>query len=791
LGGVRVIRPEVAIEFGAVAHDKRDVRMLRFAAAAAALLLALTGQAAAAVDVADRDGDRVFDDLERRLADVLPGAPVDVIVTLRAPATRARVAALADEAGGFAVARRFTLVDAFAAELTRAEIYALARLSDVAHVEADLPVHALNNSAQDSFGVTKARLDSGLDGDGDGSAATYSSGDLVAAVLDTGIDAGHQDLDEGKVLAFVSCLTGTCASAAPTDPGDGHGTHVAATIAGEGDARSDRLYRGVAPAAALVGVRVLDSSGSGSMSNVVAALEWVVANRATYGIEVVNLSLGAEGCFNGTDAVSVAVDNASAAGLVTVVAAGNEGPGACTIGLPAAAGSAITVGAMGDLGERGFRLADFSSRGPTQDGRVKPDVVAPGIAITSAAAGFPTGYAIGSGTSMAAPFVAGVALLMRDANPALSPAQVKAAMTSTSVDWGVSGPDHEYGSGRLDAYAAIQAAGAPIASPPSVPVHTFQQASVPSAGGFVEIPVTVSSSGFPFAATVVAPGWSSAAQSPNFDLTLLTASGGFVASGATPPETGWPDRRRQEEIALTTLAPGSYTLRVTAVNGSGAFIADVSGGVAGTASVPPPPPPPPPPPTVVTAPSIAGTPREGEVLTAAEGTWSATGSLSFAFQWRRCDASGAICTDVSGATSRTYALGSFDVGSTLRVVVTATAGGGSASATSAATAVVARGTDDEAPVVRAIASAGRRGRSVKLFYRVSELSGRTSERIRVYRAGRVLRTLTTPLSLRETGRTYYVFWRAPRRAMRLRFCVQAWDAARNASAVSCAPLRIR
>jgi hypothetical protein len=74
---------------------------------------------------------------------------------------------------------------------------------------------------------------------------------------------------------------------------------------------------------------------------------------------------------------------------------------------------------------------------------------------------------------------------------------------------------------------------------------------------------------------------------------------------------------------------------------------------------------------------------------------------------------------------------------------------------------------------------------------VSEPSRRTSERIRIFRAGRMLRTLTTPLSLRETGRTYYVLWRPPRRALRLRFCVQAWDAARNASAPSCAPLRIR
>jgi hypothetical protein len=179
------------------------------------------------------------------------------------------------------------------------------------------------------------------------------------------------------------------------------------------------------------------------------------------------------------------------------------------------------------------------------------------------------------------------------------------------------------------------------------------------------------------------------------------------------------------------------------------------------------------------------------VLTAAGGTWEGVGTLSFAVQWRRCDPSGAICTDVPGATTGSYLLRGTDVGSTLRIVVTASESTASASATSAPTAVVARRVGDRAPVVRALASSGRRGRPVKLLYRVSEPSRRTSERIRVFRAGRMLRTLTKPLSLRETGRTYSVLWRAPRRALRLRFCVQAWDAARNASAPSCAPLRIR
>ena len=278
-----------------------------------------------------------------------------------------------------------------------------------------------------------------------------------------------------------------------------------ATIAGEGDAHVRPALPGRRPAAALVGVRALDAAGNGFMSDVVSALGWIRANRAVYGIEVVNLSLGADGCGNGADATSVAVANAVADGLVVVVSAGNEGPGSCTVGSPAAAAAALTVGAMADTGEGGFKLAPFSSRGPTLDGRVKPDLVGPGVRITSAATGTSTGYATYSGTSMAAPFVAGVALLMLEANGSLTPAAVKAALLSTAVDWGAGGADPEFGSGRLDAYAALAAAGAPLTSPPAVPIHLLRDATVPLVGGAVDVPLTVTNPGFPVGVTVTTP----------------------------------------------------------------------------------------------------------------------------------------------------------------------------------------------------------------------------------------------------------------------------------------------
>lgn len=160
---------------------------------------------------------------------------------------------------------------------------------------------------------------------------------LVRFLTDIGIDANHADLDGGKVIGWRDWVQNR---PAPYDD-NGHGTHVAGIVAGTGDANA--TYKGVAPGAALIGLKVLDANGSGTLSNVTAAVDWAVANKSTYNIRVISMSLGTSGSSDGSDTLSQAVNNAADQGIIPVIAAGNSGPGRYTIGSPGAAVNAITI----------------------------------------------------------------------------------------------------------------------------------------------------------------------------------------------------------------------------------------------------------------------------------------------------------------------------------------------------------------------------------------------------------------------------------------------------------------
>lgn len=218
--------------------------------------------------------------------------------------------------------------------------------------------------------------------------------------------------------------------------GHGHGTHVAGIIASQ-----DETRRGVAPGVTIQAIKVLSDEGSGSESDVIAGIEWAVL----HGAKVINLSLGGPGA-GGYDALAQAVDNAVKSGVVVAVAAGNSGPDFLTVGSPGDARLALTVGAT----DSDRNLMSWSSRGPTLDGRSKPDVLAPGDAILST---IPGGWAEMTGTSMSTPHVAGVAALLVQATGA-EPLLIKESLRKTALDLG-HGPNKS-GAGFIQPAAALE-----------------------------------------------------------------------------------------------------------------------------------------------------------------------------------------------------------------------------------------------------------------------------------------------------------------------------------------------
>ncbi|MBI2941039.1 MAG: S8 family serine peptidase [Chloroflexi bacterium] len=558
--------------------------------------------------IADRDGDRIFDNLEARLAAGGDEQPVPVIVLFDRPVAQVDLAGAQRRLGNFTVRHRYDAIDGIqgiATTWTGAQIRAASRLPFVKQIEYDATLQLTMDTAPYWFGVTAARdqlawwcatvtldPDRCVPGNADESTSfrTYSTGDVVVAVLDSGIDPNHVDLGPDKIIGWYDPVNGR------PDPYDdhGHGTHVASIIAGEGDGNS--LYRGVAPGAALVGVKVGDAAGNTPLSIVLAGIDWVIANQAKYGIRVMNLSLGELGSSDGTDSFSTALDAAARAGIVPVVAAGNWGPWSRTIGIGAASSLALTVGAMADVGEKGFSLASFSSRGPTADGRVKPDIVAAGVGVTAADAGTTSGYVSMSGTSMSTPFVAGVVAAMLHRNPSLTASQVKSLIQETAVDFGSdilgSEPDSEYGYGRLDGLAAIQAAAASSSSPagPPVPPHAFVGDHLTAAGDQVYYDLVVTDTSTPLALALIVSDavckldWFGLCieATIDFDLELYDPSGVRVASATLPD--------RQDTINHQPATTGTYQARVYVCAGCGAdgdFWLDISG-ASGVALAPTP-----------------------------------------------------------------------------------------------------------------------------------------------------------------------------------------------------------
>jgi len=269
----------------------------------------------------------------------------------------------------------------------------------------------------------------------------FKGDNITVALIDTGIDASHESLEK-RVIVFKDFVNNQ--TTAYDD--NGHGTHCASIIAGEGE------QRGVAPGANLIGIKVMDRDGECYLSDALKALDWCIENKDRYDIKVISLSVGGEYPSDGTSLLDEACNRMVDQGLIMVVAAGNSGPDAGSIVIPGDSERVITVGAI----DSGGLVFDRSSRGPAPNGSIKPDLVALGVDVISALANSENDYSSMSGTSMAVPFVVGSSAVLLEANPNLNPSSVKRILLKTADDLGEAGPDNTYGYGALNLTAALE-----------------------------------------------------------------------------------------------------------------------------------------------------------------------------------------------------------------------------------------------------------------------------------------------------------------------------------------------
>ncbi|MDQ3454306.1 MAG: S8 family peptidase [Actinomycetota bacterium] len=390
-------------------------------------------------------------------------APLDVIVAEAVPASDRAERAV--RAAGGQVGRPLGLIGGFSATIPEAAWAAVQASPAVAGLWTDGSVQLTDYDANleqyDRLPPNRVwRQAIGLPSVPPG---TNGAG-VTVAVLDTGITR-HPDL-QNRVKARVD-LT-------PDGGGYdtyGHGTHMTGLVAGNGQ-RSSGQWAGVAPGASVVPVRIAEWNGATDISEVLGALEWIYNNRTRYGIRVLNLSFGTDSTQkHQLDPLNHAVQRLWSAGVMVVVAAGNRGPGGQNIDKPGDDPFVVTVGAAdtkNTVGTTDDVLAEFSSHGPTGENVAKPDLVAPGISIVShratgstldqmrPAARVGTYYFKGHGTSQATAIVSGVAALMFQAAPTMTPNEAKAALVGTTSP-GLGGQPGA-GSGLVNAAAAVEAA---------------------------------------------------------------------------------------------------------------------------------------------------------------------------------------------------------------------------------------------------------------------------------------------------------------------------------------------
>lgn len=312
------------------------------------------------------------------------------------------------------------------------KILNFAQEKSVNYVASMATTHALINNARRVIGVEKLHK-SGICGQG-----------INVAVIDTGCYP-HLDflLGQNRVVKFVDFVN----NSAQMYDDNGHGTFVAGVLAGSGLV-SQQKYCGIAPQSGLIVLKSLKSDGQTQAYKVLEAMQWVYTNCLKYNIRVVCMSFGSTP-LSQNDPLTIGANALWQKGVVVVSAVGNDGPEPGAVKSPGSSGRIITVGCA-DTRKDEIRIADFSSRGPIFD-FVKPDLVAPGVEITSLSNNLEF-YTVMSGTSVSTPFVAGVAALLLQQNPSLTPNEIKSILLGSCIQ--LPFDINACGAGLIDAVSA-------------------------------------------------------------------------------------------------------------------------------------------------------------------------------------------------------------------------------------------------------------------------------------------------------------------------------------------------
>jgi serine protease AprX len=361
------------------------------------------------------------------------------------------VGALAESAG-CKISKDLPLICAFGSKVNKKSLQKLVQKKEVKKIWYDGEIRAVLDVASPTVNADTL-WDAG-----------YTGKEITIAVLDTGV-YNHPDLS-GRIIGFMDFISHR---GEPYDD-NGHGTHVAGCAAASGES-SEGKYKSPAPAANIVGVKVLNKMGSGSLSTVIEGIQWCIYSKERFKIRIMNLSLGSEAYQPyQNDPVCQAVEKAWEAGIAVFAAAGNSGPEPRTINSPGTDPMIITVGAANDRNTpepADDTIASFSSRGPTYDDLAKPDVSAPGVNIVALRA---PGSIIDkqnketrvdnwhtklSGTSMATPVAAGFAAQLLERDDGLSPDALKDLLMKTARKLDGYGP-HDQGAGVIDGSNALE-----------------------------------------------------------------------------------------------------------------------------------------------------------------------------------------------------------------------------------------------------------------------------------------------------------------------------------------------